>query len=83
MRIVWDEFKRRENLAKHGTDFVDLDFDFFGAAVVSASREGRFVAVGVLRNERAIAVVFRPLGMEAISLISMRAASRKERKLLA
>jgi hypothetical protein len=32
MKIVWDESKRLTNLAKHGLDFADLDFDFFAAA---------------------------------------------------
>jgi uncharacterized protein len=82
VRIVWDEFKRRENRAKHGMDFGELDAEFFSTAVVTPSREGRFVAIGVHRGETALAVVFRPLGAEAISLISMRPASRKERTLL-
>jgi len=83
VQIVWDDFKRRKNLAKHGMDFAELDIAFFAEAVVTRSRERRFVAVGVYQAETAIAVVFRSLGGEAISIISMRGASRKERKLLA
>ena len=79
MKIVWDEPKRLTNLAKHGLDFADLDPDFFSAAALGTADKGRFVAVG----ERAgitITVVFRPMGAEAISVISMRPASRKERQ---
>jgi len=82
MMIVWDENKRLANLAKHGMDFADLDLDFFANAVFVRSRQGRLVAVAMLKGVTIAAVVFQPLGAEAISVISMRPASRKERKLL-
>lgn len=78
MLIVWDEIKRQSNLAKHGLDFAALDLDFFAASFVAQSSQGRFVAVGAL-GEAMITVVFSPLGREAISIISMRPSSRKER----
>lgn len=81
MKITWDETKRASNLAKHGLDFADLDLDFFAASLVVPSRDDRFVAIGELRGETIIAVVFRPLGSEALSVISMRPASRRERRL--
>lgn len=80
--IFWDELKRIINLGKHGLDFADLTDDFFAGAVIVPSYEGRFVAIGEFRGETIIAVVFRPTGAEAISIVSMRLASRKERKLL-
>jgi uncharacterized protein len=79
MKIVWDEPKRLTNLAKHGLDFADLDSDFFAAAAAGPAAKGRFVAIGEWAGI-AITVVFRPLGAEAISVISMRPASRKERR---
>ena len=82
MAIVWDENKRKDNLAKHDLDFADLDPDFFTDALVVPSYEGRFVAIGEFYGNVAIAVVFLPLGNEAISVISMRPASRKERSIL-
>ncbi len=82
MLITWDEPKREKNLAKHGMDFADLTIEFFDASVVVPAKEGRFQAVGELNGEIVIAVVFRPLGSEALSVISMRPASRKERSLL-
>ena len=81
MQIVWDEVKRQTNLAKHGLDFAELDPEFFAGAIFSPSVEGRSLAVGIFKG-LVVAVVFRPLGSEAISVISMRPASRKERKRL-
>ena len=82
MMIVWDEIKRQSNLAKHGMDFADLDPDFFADAIFIRSRVGRFVAVGEFQGVLIGAVVFRPLGGDALSVISMRPASQKERRLL-
>lgn len=82
MKIVWDELKRLTNLAKHGLDFSDLDPNFFVNARVAPSVDGRFVAVGELEAQMMIVtVVFKPLGAEAIAVISMRPASRKERNI--
>ncbi len=78
MKIVWDEVKRQTNLAKHGLDFADLDTGFFSEAALGPTDKGRFVAVGEWAGTE-VTVVFRPLGAEAISVISMRPASRKER----
>ncbi len=77
--IVWDELERQNNLAKHGMDFAALDPEFFASAVIAPSYEDRFVAVGEFKGETVIVVVFRPMGAEALSVISMRPASRKER----
>jgi uncharacterized DUF497 family protein len=40
------------------------------------------MAIGEFNGQIIVAVVFKPLGSEAISVISMRPASTKERKLL-
>lgn len=81
MRLVWDELKRLANLEKHRLDFADLDADFFLAATLRPGHSGRFLAFGRHRGELMIAVVFRPLGTEALSLVSMRPANAKERRL--
>jgi uncharacterized protein len=81
MIIVWDEIKRTANLARHRMDFADLDEAFFDRATIAPSVEGRLVAVGEFKGATIVAVAFRPLGSEAFSVISMRPASRKERKL--
>jgi uncharacterized DUF497 family protein len=83
MKIVYDPPKRITNLDKHGLDFADLeDGAFFETALVIPSRDARFKAVGWLGDVLVVVVVFKPLGTEALSVISMRPASIKERKLL-
>jgi len=85
MRILWDEPKRQQNIVKHGLDFSSAnDFDWAGS-VVFPSRHGerggkRFKAVGRLGDDL-VTIVFGTLGREAISIVSMRRASRAERRL--
>jgi len=74
-----DEPKRRINLAKHGFDFADLDEEFFLDALVVPAHAGRFKAMGRFADGT-IAVAFATLGSEGISIISMRPASRRERR---
>ncbi len=82
MDIVWDERKRTQNQAKHGLDFADLDLAFFLDAHLVPAKQNRLLAIGELNGQIVIAVVFAALGSEALSVISMRPASRKERTLL-
>ncbi len=82
MEIIYEEAKRLANVEKHGLDFADLSIDFFGASMVVAANSSRFMAIGEFQGRIIIAVVFRPMGSEALSVISMRPASSKERKLL-
>ena len=79
MKIVWDEPKRLTNLAKHGLDFADLDADFFSEAALGSADRSRFVTIGEWAGIT-ITWVFKPLGAEAVSVISMLPASRKERR---
>ena len=81
MQIVWDEPKRIANLEKHGLDFAELTLGFFERAIFKPGHSGRWRAIG-LQDGVAVAVVLRALGTEAVSVISMRFASRQERKLL-
>ncbi len=82
MRIVWDEIKRQTNIKDHGLDFADLDVGFFERALVVETYSDRWIAFGEFRGLAIIAVVYKQLGTEGISVISMRPASMKERKLL-
>ena len=83
--IVYDEAKRLSNLDKHGLDMDDFEkgFDFrsavrFGAYTSSTSR-GRFGLIGWFRGELVVVAIVSPLGSEALSLVSLRAANVKER----
>ncbi len=81
MKIVWDPPKRLANIVKHdGLDFATLTEEFFANALVISAKSGRYQAIGK-NTEGVICVVFVVLGLEGISVISMRPASRKERKL--
>jgi uncharacterized protein len=80
MLIKWDDSKRMTNLAKHELDFADLSPEFFEHALVTSARTARYKAIGWLADQWIITVVFAPLGSEAISVISMRPASQKERR---
>ena len=55
--------------------------EFFTKAKIQDAKKDRFLALGMIGG-RAYAVVFQVLGTEAISIISLRRASRKERRLL-
>lgn len=84
MAIVWDEPKRATNIERHGLDFADARDRFeWDTAVIDSTYPGRggdrFKAIGWL-DDRLVTLVFSPLGSEAVSLISLRPASRKERQ---
>ena len=79
MKIVWDEIKRWANIEKHGLDFARLTEEFFLDAIIRPVRVGRYSAMGRL-DDGMITVIFIRLGREGLSVISMRPASRKERK---
>ena len=86
MKIVWDEPKRRANLEKHGFDFADVSELDWEHAVVEDGRPDadgrrRQKAIGYFRDGTA-AVIFAILGSEAISIISFRPASDRERRRL-
>lgn len=66
---------------KHGMDFAEITAEFFTEALILSARDSRFRAIGCLAGGT-IVVVFAVLGDEAISIISMRPASKAERRLL-
>lgn len=85
MKIIWDEPKRLANIEKHGFDFADIDGFDWNSAIIEKSVNGpgsaRFKAVGYFRDGT-MAVIFAAVGSEAMSIISFRRASSKERKTL-
>jgi uncharacterized DUF497 family protein len=84
--FVWDDIKRQRNISLHGLDFATAaeKFQFLDALIEPShpARDGRprFTAIGPLDDDLITIVFSPPLGTEAISIISMRRASRKERK---
>jgi uncharacterized DUF497 family protein len=89
MKLVWDEPKRRANLEKHGLDFALLEeeFDWRTAVAIPAepSRTGRArtIFVGQVVDDLVVVVVASQLGAQALSIVSMRPANRRERELYA
>ncbi len=81
VRIIWDEPKRLANLDKHGMDFAVLDLSFFERAHVLQARQGRLMAIGRLDTDGPLTVIFALLGSEAITVISMRTASDREKRI--
>jgi uncharacterized protein len=81
--IEWDENKRRENLAKHGIDFLDAP-EVFGDPRQRTFRskhppdERRYITLGLLRS-RLVAVIWT-LRDDKLRVISIRRARRNERR---
>lgn len=78
-----DEPKRLANIAKHGLDFAALEAGFnFDEAIVRParpSRDGhaRWKVTGLL-NGRPVSVILSVLGSEALAIISLRPAGKRE-----
>ncbi len=85
MKIVWDEPKRLANLDKHGLDFADVIFFDWHNAIIDSKRSEhrppRLKAIGRFADGIAV-VIYALLGTEAISIVSFRPASAKERRRL-
>ncbi len=87
MKIVWDEPKRLANLDKHGLDFREFEDGFSWEACLvfparpSQTGRARHQMIGELNGELVVVAVVSPLGSEALSLVSLRPASAKERRL--
>jgi uncharacterized DUF497 family protein len=84
MEYEWDDAKAAANLRKHGVSFAIIDdFDWTTALVVADDRyaygESRWLAIGMI-GKRLHALAFTIRG-NRIRVISLRAASRKERRL--
>lgn len=79
MHVTWDERKRLETIRRRDYDFAALTDEFFVNAQILPARGGRFRATGFF-GDAIISVIFKPLGIEAVSIVSMRRASRKERR---
>jgi uncharacterized DUF497 family protein len=87
MKIVWDEPKRLANLDKHGLDFRGFEEGFSWETCLvfparpSQTGRARHQMIGELKGELVVVAVVSPLGFEALSVVSLRPASGKERRL--
>ena len=85
MEFEWDEVKRKENLRKHGLDFLDAPTLFSGPMLTQLDTredhgEPRWIGIGILKVI-CVVVAFTERGDgEVIRIISMRKALSHERK---
>jgi uncharacterized DUF497 family protein len=84
MKIRWDERKAVLNREKHGLELVDFSRFEWTTAIFRPTYSSmygghRLRATGILDGDLVTAVL-GGLGTEAISLISLRRASRAERR---
>ena len=84
VRFDWDEEKREANLRKHGLDFIGIEALFAGPTVTAEDDrldygEQRFLTLGLLQGE--IVMVVHTERSEAIRIISVRKALRREQEL--
>jgi len=83
-RLIWDERKRRENLAKHGLDFADagevLDSRFRMDTPVRRGGEDRIESVSYALGFLAVLTVVHTEREDAARIISFRRASREQRE---
>ena len=80
----WGEAKNRADIRKHGLDLADAEEMFRGVLVVDPDiredyGEKRWAGLGMIRGRTAY-VVFTERESEAIRIISLRKASRRECK---
>jgi uncharacterized DUF497 family protein len=84
MHFEWDEQKRQSNLQKHGLDFADAPTVFSGFMLTDQDQreeygEERFIGTGML-NTIIVVVVYAEPDENTIRIISLRKATRDERK---
>lgn len=84
MKFEWDENKHQNNLRKHGIDFQEA-YEIFNNPILRRidSRfdygEARWTALG-MTHKRVVLVVYTELDEETIKIISIRKATKNERK---
>jgi uncharacterized DUF497 family protein len=84
VRYHWDEAKRRENLRKHGLDFVDADAMFAGFAVDLLDNRHDYGEIRRVRIRQVsgtvLLVVYTEPDGDTIRIISFRRAGPFERR---
>jgi uncharacterized DUF497 family protein len=84
VNFEWDEDKNRKNIRKHGLDFDNVWEIFEGPLQINLDSrtdygEERWTGIGLLGN-RIIVVTFTMPDIETRRIISLRKATRHERK---
>ena len=84
MQFIWNPKKRRENLRKHGVDFVRVARDFERLQVVGLDEredygEDRWIAMGYL-GAQLVVVVYTLVEEDLVRIISARKATQYEHK---
>lgn len=84
MKYEWDSAKSRQNEKKHGCAFdIVADFDWGEAVEVLDDRfdygEERWLALGPI-EAKLYALAFSPRGEDKVRVISLRLATKNERK---
>lgn len=83
-QFEWDENKNRQNIKKHGFDFADAEEIFSGIVlfwpdVRKDYGESCWTGIGTIRG-RTVVVAFTERDPQIIRIISLRKATRRERK---
>ena len=84
MKFESDETKNLANIRKHGFDFTDVEEMFRGVVLAHPDLrhdygEDRWVGLGFIRG-CIVQVVFTELGLDTLRIISLRKATKRERK---
>ncbi len=84
MRFEWDPAKNRANIRKHGLDFHDIEEIFRGIVLAEPDTredygERRWRGLGRICG-RTVQIVFSERDPETIRVISLRKATKRERK---
>ncbi|MGH9511816.1 MAG: BrnT family toxin [Terriglobales bacterium] len=84
MIFEWNQAKNRANIRKHGLDFADAEELFRGILLAHPDlredhEEERWIGIGAMQG-RTLVVAFTQRGPETIRIISLRKATRRERK---
>jgi len=83
----WDEEKRKTNILKHGLDFREVESVFHDPYrltmedTCSSCDEIRFKTIGMLASKIVVVVVVYTERNEVTRIISLRFATKKERRL--
>jgi uncharacterized protein len=86
MIFEWDENKNNLNIKKHGFDFEDAYIIFnMPMLVISDTREDygedRYIGIGILKKAVVVIVYTESTEKDMIRVISLRKATKNERKI--